>query len=263
MTYRLREDALVAPITVLRLLDLGVGRFRVDDAILASNRLAIPLAVVGLLALKVLELLLERALEVLDLALLEAVAGVAPGIPFQKLDLVLDLRVADLRLRDNGLELGGGAVVGRGQHALVDVGDGLDVGRELVDALLCARDAREEVFLAEGARAMLLSRAVPTGQRHVGVRHVLRRLGRRRRVGLLGILHAVALASAARGTGQEAPSAYASAVGVCRPVVAAIGVRLAAAVCALVLAVGVAAIGVVLLRHGRCSVVCALLSRPR
>ena len=74
--------------------------------------------------------------------------GWARRIALKELDFVLDLRVPDLRLRDDALELVGGAVVGRRQHALVDVGDGGDIGGELGDSALCAVDALEEVLLA-------------------------------------------------------------------------------------------------------------------
>jgi hypothetical protein len=50
---------------------LGFGRFRVDDAVLATNGLAIPLRVVGLFPLEIVKLGLECPLQRLDLCLLE------------------------------------------------------------------------------------------------------------------------------------------------------------------------------------------------
>lgn len=104
-TYSLCEDALITPVRVRRLLHLCVGRFRVDDAVLAANSLAIPLGVVGLLPLEVLELRLELPLQRLDLRLLERVVAASRRIALEELDLILDLSVADLCLRHNSLEL--------------------------------------------------------------------------------------------------------------------------------------------------------------
>lgn len=114
------EDTLVTPVSICCLLDLCLSRLRVDDPVLTGNSLTVPLRVVGLFPLEVLKLALERPLQRLDLGPLERVAWVARCVTLKELDLVLDLGVPDLCLRNDALELGGRAVVGRRQHALVD-----------------------------------------------------------------------------------------------------------------------------------------------
>lgn len=105
------EDALITPVGVRGLLHFGLGCLRVDDSVLTGDGLAVPLGVVCLFPLKVLELSLERPLQRLDLCLLERIAGIACGITLEELDLVLDLGVSDLCLRNDALELGRRAVV--------------------------------------------------------------------------------------------------------------------------------------------------------
>ena len=148
-TYSLGEDTLVAQVGIGYLFDFGIRSIWVDDAVLPSNSLPVPLGIISLLLLKVLELALEGPFERLDLRPLCPIIGVAQGVLLQKLDLVLDLCVPDLRVGYNGLEFGTGAVVGRGEHALVNIGNSLDVRSKLTDALLCAFNAREEIISAQ------------------------------------------------------------------------------------------------------------------
>lgn len=156
----------------------------------------------------------------------------------------------------------------------MNVGDGLDVRRELSDARLCAGDAREEVLLAQGPGAVLLCwcssvRAsgivsVDGRKRHVsmgnGLRATLRvlrllrivgvamRERRRRRVRRLVIL-CCRVSSCCSSCAIAA--AYASAIGVGRAV-ATTSVRVGLSVAALGLSVRVAAVCLVVLRHVGC-----------
>lgn len=143
------EDTLLTPVCVGGLLDFCIRCLWVDDAILATNGFAVPPGVVGLFALEVLKLLLEGALQRFDLSALGPVIGIARRVPLQEFDLILDLRVPDLSLGHNALELGSRPVVWRRQHALVDIGDGCDVGSELANSRLGPADAFEEVGLAQ------------------------------------------------------------------------------------------------------------------
>jgi hypothetical protein len=106
-TYSLCENTLVTPVGIRSLLYLSLGRLWVDDPVLTGNGLTIPLGVVGLFPLEILELALERPLQRLNLGPLERVSGIAGSIALEEFDLVLDLRIPDLCLRYNALELGG------------------------------------------------------------------------------------------------------------------------------------------------------------
>lgn len=104
-TYSLCENTFLAPISIRCFVDLSIGRLRVDDTVLTTNRLAVPLRVVRLLRLEVFKLLLESVLQRVHLVLLEGVVRVPRRILLQEFDLILDLRVPDLCLRDDALKL--------------------------------------------------------------------------------------------------------------------------------------------------------------
>lgn len=97
------EDTLVTPVSIRSLLYLCLGGLRVDHPVLTGDSLAVPLGVVGLFPLELLELGLELPLQRLNLGPLQRVVGISCSIALKELDLVLDLRVPDLCLRNNAL----------------------------------------------------------------------------------------------------------------------------------------------------------------
>jgi len=71
-------------------LNFRLGGFRVDNAVLAGDLLAVPALVRGLLVAVLVELLLETSLELAGLAVLHVVAPRAGSVRLEELDLVLD-----------------------------------------------------------------------------------------------------------------------------------------------------------------------------
>lgn len=110
-TYSSLENTLVAPVSLRCLADLFLRRFGVDNLVLTRNLLLIALLVLRLLLLILLQAALELRLQVANLAVLGDVATRLGGILLEVLDLILDLRVENLCLRDEMLDLSRGAAV--------------------------------------------------------------------------------------------------------------------------------------------------------
>jgi hypothetical protein len=87
------------------------------------------LSVSNFLLLVLLQTLLKLALQLLCLSSLDALGTILSlhSVQFEVLDLVPDLGVLQLRLRDQILELRGGIAVGRRQSSLVQGRDLLDI----------------------------------------------------------------------------------------------------------------------------------------
>lgn len=150
------EYSLVAPVGVRGFVDFRVGGGGLDDSILSGYLLAVPLAVFGFLLLVGFQFALEPPFQSPDLRVLCALQrGVRRlrRVELEPLDLVFDLSVEDLGLRDFVFELGGGGRFGRGEGALVEGGDLRDVRCEGSDAGSDGFDTGEEVLLREGAGA--------------------------------------------------------------------------------------------------------------
>lgn len=126
-TYRCLEHALVAPVCLCCLLHLGIGRVWVHNSVLPRNLFSVSLLIVRLLHPIFLQLLLETTLQLRNLCVLHLIILTPRCIRLQKLDLVLDARVQDLRLRDHRFELVRRAAVGGRKSALVQDGDLADV----------------------------------------------------------------------------------------------------------------------------------------
>lgn len=148
-TYSSLEDTLVAPVRLAGLAHLILRRVRIHNPILPCNLLLVPLLVPLLLPPILLQLVRKLRLQIADLAVLGRVAARARGVRLQVLDLVLDLRVERLRLRDQVLDLLRGGAVWGGDGALVGGGYGAYLAREGGDLLAHAVDAGEEVGVAE------------------------------------------------------------------------------------------------------------------
>jgi hypothetical protein len=107
-TYSCLENTLIAPISLSRLLHLVLGSLRINNAILSRNLLLIPLSILPLLILILLQPILELILQTANLGILSHRAAGPLSICLEKLDLVSDLRVEDLRLGNEVLERGRG-----------------------------------------------------------------------------------------------------------------------------------------------------------
>jgi hypothetical protein len=159
-TYSGLENALIAPVGVGRLLHLLVGRFRVDDAVLAGDLLAVALLVLLLLLQKGLDRVAEVVVEVLELPLLDCKAAVrrALRVGLELLDLAADRRVLELRRRHQVVQLLPHAVIAAGESLLVQGGDVRDAHPQTVDVFADCCHALEELGLREDAPALLLRR---------------------------------------------------------------------------------------------------------
>lgn len=147
------EDTLVTPVGISGLLQLGFGGVLVDDSVLAHDLLAAALSVGLLLLQELLDGVLEIIVETVELALLQgkgAVLGCRPlRIRLQRLDLVLDGRVLELRFGDLGVKLGLSMAVGAGQGSMVKRFDSADNLGQALNFLANGRHALEELVLGE------------------------------------------------------------------------------------------------------------------
>lgn len=189
------EDALVTPVSIRCLLHLRLSRLGIDNAVLPRNGFTVPLGVVRLLLVEVLQLFPERALQRLNLRSLQRILRLPCGIPLEILDFVLDLPVLHLGVGDYALELRRGLVIGRRQHALVDVCDFSNAPRELADPDFGTIDARQKVLLAQWLRAVRegLCGSIPVTLLRLLVRLVWRRLLLRRICRCLRVLRILML----------------------------------------------------------------------
>ena len=103
--YRRLEDAFVSPVCLGGFLDFGFGGFGVDNAVLSGDLFAVAFLVARFFLAVLLQLLVEARFELIDLGVLDLVVFALHRIFLQRPDLVLDLGVEDLRLRDDGLQL--------------------------------------------------------------------------------------------------------------------------------------------------------------
>jgi hypothetical protein len=107
-TYCGLENTLIAPVGLRRFAYFLLGRFWVDDLILSRNLLLISLLILALLGLVLLESRFELTFQVANLAVLGHIMTRTRSIRLEKLDLILDLRVENLGLGNEVLNLGRG-----------------------------------------------------------------------------------------------------------------------------------------------------------
>lgn len=155
-TYSSLEYALITPIGIGGLLHLGLGGFRVDDAVLSGNLLAVPALVGGLLVPVLFQLLLEAGLELASLAVLDVVASRSGGIGLEKLDLVFDGSVEDLSLSDYGFEGCRRRAVRAGEGALMGRSNLANVRGEGANVCFYCLDTCKEVRVGENGRTLLV-----------------------------------------------------------------------------------------------------------
>lgn len=162
-TYRLLEDAFVAPVLVRSVAHLVLGRVRVDDAVLAGDLLAVALLVLLLFAHVPLQLVLELLVDRLQLALLdgEGVVLRALRVRLERAEGVANPRVGQLRVLDQVVELALRRRVGARQRPLVQRRDRLHGRRQGTDLGAHVRHATQEVLLRHdaggGCAGMLLA----------------------------------------------------------------------------------------------------------
>ena len=148
-TYCCLEYALVAPICVRRFLDFLLCCVWVDDAVLARDLFAVA-ALVGCFFVPVFfELLLEASLQLSDLSILDVVVATTRSIDLEKFDLVLDTRVEDLGLRDDGFERAAAGCVGTRERALVCRGDAVDLLRQCANICFGSLDASKKILVRQ------------------------------------------------------------------------------------------------------------------
>lgn len=119
------------------------------------------MSVRDLFLLVILQALLKFRLQVLRLPRLHALRAILRlrCIGLEILDLVPDLRVLQLRLGDQVLELLRGIAVGRGQGPLVQRRDLLDVRAQGPDLRFGEVDPLQEVLLREDRRGVRYARS--------------------------------------------------------------------------------------------------------
>ena len=103
--YRGLEDAFISPVCLRGFLDFGFGGLGVHDAVLSGDLFAVAFLVARFLLAVLLQLLVEARFELVDLGVLDLVVFALHRIFLQRPDLVLDLGVEHLRLRDDRLQL--------------------------------------------------------------------------------------------------------------------------------------------------------------
>lgn len=152
-TNRILEYTLRTPIQLACLFNFFLSGLWVHNLVLPRNLISVSCSVLHLLLLIILQGFVEIALQLLCLSRLDTLRSILclHCIQFQKFDLVLDLRVLELRLRNEVLEISRDAVVGRGEGTLVESSDIMDIGGKWADLSLSKVDSFEEGLLGEGA----------------------------------------------------------------------------------------------------------------